>query len=76
MVALEPSEPLLLYIAATLEAVSMVLVAERPDPHDLHELGSSSTDGSGSQDLRRSRELPMGQGPRTWDLWTSRELTR
>jgi hypothetical protein len=50
MVALEPDEPLLLYITATLEAVSMVLVTERSDPHSLHELESSSTDGSGSQD--------------------------
>jgi hypothetical protein len=50
MVVLEPSEPLLLYIVATSEAVSMVLVAERPDPHGLHELGSSSANGSGSQD--------------------------
>jgi dsDNA-binding SOS-regulon protein len=50
MVAPEPGEHLLLYIAATLEAVSMVLAAERPDPHGLHVLGSSSIDGSGSQD--------------------------
>jgi hypothetical protein len=50
MVASELGEPLLLYIAATSEAVSMVLIAERPDPHDLHELGNSSADGSGSQD--------------------------
>jgi hypothetical protein len=50
MVAPEPGEPLLLYIAATSEAVNMVLVAERPDPHDPHELGSSSADGSESQD--------------------------
>jgi hypothetical protein len=33
-VALKLGEPLLLYIAATSEAVSMVLVAERLDPHD------------------------------------------
>jgi hypothetical protein len=50
MVAPEPGEPLLLYIMATSEAVSMVLVAERPDPHNTHKLGSSSTDGLGSQD--------------------------
>jgi hypothetical protein len=31
MVAPEPDEPLLLYIAATTEVVSMVLVAERPE---------------------------------------------
>jgi hypothetical protein len=48
MVALEPGEPLLLYIAATSEVVSMVLVAERPDPHNTHELRGSSADGSGS----------------------------
>jgi hypothetical protein len=35
---------------ATSKAVSMVLVAERLDPHTTHELGSSSADGSGSQD--------------------------
>jgi hypothetical protein len=50
MVALEPGEPLLLYIAATAEAVSMVLVVERPDPLATHEHRSSSASGSGSQD--------------------------
>jgi hypothetical protein len=50
MVAPEPGEPLLLYIAATSEAVSMVLVVERPDPHALHELRSSSAGGLGSLD--------------------------
>jgi hypothetical protein len=56
MVAPEPGEPLLLYIVAISEAMSMVLVTERPDPHDLHELGSSSVDGSGSQDLGPAEE--------------------
>jgi hypothetical protein len=50
MVAPEPGETLLLYIAATSEAVSMVLVAERPNPHALHELGSLWADGPGSLD--------------------------
>jgi hypothetical protein len=50
MVAPEPGEPLLLYITATSEAVSIVLVIERPDPHAPHELRSSSTDGSWSLD--------------------------
>jgi dsDNA-binding SOS-regulon protein len=50
MVAPEPGEALLLYIAAITEAVSMVLVAERPDTHNPHELGSSFNDGSRSQD--------------------------
>jgi dsDNA-binding SOS-regulon protein len=56
MVAPETGEPLLLYIAATSEAVSMVLVAERPDPHAPHELESSSADGSGSLDPRPTEE--------------------
>jgi hypothetical protein len=50
MMVPEPGEPLLLYIAATSEAMSMVLVAKRSNPQGLCELGSSSTDGSGSQD--------------------------
>jgi hypothetical protein len=50
MVAPEPGEPLLLYIAATSKVVNMVLVAEQLNPHSPHELGSSSADGSGSQD--------------------------
>jgi hypothetical protein len=62
MVASEPDEPQLLYIAATSKAVSIVLVAERLDPHIPLERGSSSTDGSGSQDPR-----PAGE-PRTVGL--------
>jgi hypothetical protein len=62
MVAPEPGEPLLLYIAATSEAVSMVLVAERPDPHALHELGSSSADGPGSLDPQPVEELGAADG--------------
>jgi dsDNA-binding SOS-regulon protein len=56
MVASEPDEPLLLYIAATLEAMSMVLVAKWFDPHAPHELESSSADGSGSQDPQPMEE--------------------
>jgi hypothetical protein len=50
MVAPEPGEPLLLDIAATSEAVSMVLVAEQPDSHAPHEIRSSSASGLGSLD--------------------------
>jgi hypothetical protein len=57
MVVLEPGESLLLYIAATSEAVSMVLVTERPDPHTPRELGISSAGGSGSLDPRPMEEL-------------------
>jgi hypothetical protein len=67
MVAPEPGEPLLLYIAATSEAVSMVLVVERPDPHALHELGSSSTDGSGSLDPRPAEEPRAANGSGSQD---------
>jgi hypothetical protein len=62
MVALDPGEPLLLYIVATLEAVSMELVIEWPDPHDLHELESSSANGSGSQDPRPMEETGAADG--------------
>jgi hypothetical protein len=50
MVFPEPGEPLLLYIMATSEAVSMVLVIERSDPHSTRELGGSSAVCSGSLD--------------------------
>jgi hypothetical protein len=56
MVAPEPNEPLLLYITATSEAVSMVLVTERLDPHSTRGLESSSVGGSGSQDPRLVEE--------------------
>jgi hypothetical protein len=57
MITPEPGEHLLLYIVVTAEAVSMMLVAERPDPQSPHQLGSSSIDGSGSQDLGSLEEL-------------------
>jgi hypothetical protein len=67
MVAPEPGEPLLLYIAASSEAVSMVLVTERSDPHDLHELGSSSADGPGSQDPGPTEEPGAAGGSGSQD---------
>jgi hypothetical protein len=62
MIVPEPAEPLMLYIAATLEVVSIVLVVEWPGPHDLHELGAPLPTGLGprTRDLRRSRKLPTG----------------
>jgi hypothetical protein len=63
MVAPESSDPLLLYIVATSEAMSMVLVTERPDPHSPHEPGSCSADGSGSQDPWRNWEPSRQLGP-------------
>jgi hypothetical protein len=51
MVASEPGEPLLLYVTAIAEAVSMVLVAERPEePPQPQETKEASANGSGSQD--------------------------
>jgi hypothetical protein len=67
MVALEPGEPLLLDIAASSEAVSMVLVTEQLDPHGLHELGSSSVDGSGSQDPGPTEEPGAADGSGSQD---------
>jgi hypothetical protein len=60
MVAPEPGEPLLLYIAATAKDVSMVLVTERPEPLAAHEHGSSSASGSGSRDLGPTRRPEAG----------------
>jgi hypothetical protein len=68
MVALEPGEPLLLYIAATSEVVSMVPVAERPDPHDLRELRSSSADGSRFHVPGPTKELGAVDGLGSQDL--------
>jgi dsDNA-binding SOS-regulon protein len=48
MVAPEPGEPLLLYIATTTKAVSMVLVAERPEPPQAQETKEALANGSGS----------------------------
>jgi hypothetical protein len=48
MVASKPGEPLLLYITATAEAMSMVLVAERPEPCQHQELKWTSASGSRS----------------------------
>jgi hypothetical protein len=67
MVAPEPGELLLLYIAATSEAVSMVLVIEGSDPHALHELRSSSADGSGFLDPRPVEEPGAADGPGSQD---------
>jgi hypothetical protein len=48
MVALEPDEPLLLYIMATTDVVSMVLVAERPEPQQPQALKGAPTADSRS----------------------------
>jgi hypothetical protein len=51
MVALEPREPLLLYIVAAAEAVNMVLVTEWPGPPQPQETKEVSANGLGSHDL-------------------------
>jgi dsDNA-binding SOS-regulon protein len=50
IVAPEPREPLLLYVATTAKAMSMVLVAERPEPPQPQETKEASANGLGSQD--------------------------
>jgi dsDNA-binding SOS-regulon protein len=64
MVAPEPREPLLLYIATTTEAVSMALVAERLEPPQPQETKEASANGSGSQDpeLAGSPEVRVAAG--------------
>jgi hypothetical protein len=55
MVALEPGEPLLLYIAAIAEVVSMVLVAEWPDPKQPQALKGAPAVRSRSPDLNPAK---------------------
>jgi hypothetical protein len=54
MVAPEPSEHLLLYIAATTEVISMVLVAERLEPKQSQALKGAPAFGSRYQDPDRA----------------------
>jgi hypothetical protein len=56
MVAPKPGEPLLLYVAITTEAVSMVLVAEWPERLQWHAPKEDFTSGSGYQDLQPAEE--------------------
>jgi hypothetical protein len=60
MVSLEPGEPLFLYVTATIEAMSMVLVAERPEPPQPQKTKETSTDGSGSQVSEPARSPKVG----------------
>jgi hypothetical protein len=48
MVALEPGGPLLVYIMATIEVMSMVLVTERPKPQQPQVPKEAPTSSSGS----------------------------
>jgi hypothetical protein len=50
MVASEPGEPLLLYIAATAEVLSMVLVTERLEPRQSQAQKGAPKADSESQD--------------------------
>jgi hypothetical protein len=60
IVALEPGEPLLLYITAIAKAVSMVLVAERPEPPQPQETKETSMNGSGSPDPKPAGSPDVG----------------
>jgi hypothetical protein len=85
MVSPEPGEPLLLYIAATAEVVSMVLVTERPKPKKPQALKGAPTARSGSyhsdpvegpcdQEASGSqlREPTLSPKPQIWS-WLSEE---
>jgi hypothetical protein len=65
MVASEPNELLLLYIMATAEVVSMVLVAERQEPKKPQALKGAPVTGSGSQDqtLQKGHVIKRLSGP-------------
>jgi hypothetical protein len=57
MVAPEPGEPLLLYISAMVDAISMVLVAERLEPPQTLTSQGAAANGLGSQDSEHT-EVP------------------
>jgi hypothetical protein len=68
MLASEPSEPVLLYITATTEVVSMVLIIERPKPQQPQSPKGTPAVGSGSHDLNpagepRDKEVTESQLP-------------
>jgi hypothetical protein len=56
MVALEPKGPLLLYVTATAQVVSMVLVIGQPVPEQHQVPNGAPADSSRSQDLE-----PVGE---------------
>jgi hypothetical protein len=56
-VALEPGEPLLLYIVATADAMSMVLVTERLEPHRQQEPEAEEASGSQPQEAHPAPKL-------------------
>jgi hypothetical protein len=56
MVAPKPGEPLLLYISATAEVMSMVLVIKCPAPHQPQEPKGASVGGSRSHDPEPTQE--------------------
>jgi hypothetical protein len=60
MVAPEPGEPLLRYITMTADAISMVLVAERPEPSPPLDPKGAVASGLGSQDLEPKEEAREG----------------
>jgi hypothetical protein len=57
MVASEPGEPLLLYITATAEVMSMVLIAEWSEPQQPQVPKGAPTVNSRSQDLDPTEKL-------------------
>jgi dsDNA-binding SOS-regulon protein len=65
MVAPELREPLLLYIAATVEVVSMVLVGKRLEPPQPQETKEAPTNGSGSKGLEPAGSPEVGVAARS-----------
>jgi hypothetical protein len=61
MVAPEPSEPLLLYIRASTDAVRMVLVMEQPEPQQHQVPEAKEAPGSQTQEPPILDTLPRGQ---------------
>jgi hypothetical protein len=67
MVAPKPGEPLLLYIAATVDAVSMVLVVERPEPCQHQEPEAEEAPGSLPQEAPQEPKAEEAPAPKLCD---------
>jgi hypothetical protein len=65
MVALQPGDPLLLYIAAIAEVVSMVLVTEWPDPKQPQALKGAPAVRSRSPDLNPAKGTRVQEASRS-----------
>jgi hypothetical protein len=66
MVAPKPDEPLLLYIMATTEVVSIVLVTEQPEPKHPQALKGAPAARSRTRTIQKGHMIRRLLGPSSW----------